>query len=91
MNITTSRGSYQIIQTVKNQDELLILANWMDLARLFDSKRIFLVNKKESLFGIYLCKQECAQKLFELIKNIDYKDWDHLNLDNENLMGKITA
>ncbi len=91
MNITTSRVSYQIIQTVKNEDELLILSNWTGLAQLFDSKRIFLVNKNESIFGIYVCKQECAQKLFELIKNIDYKDWDHLNLDKENFSNKKTA
>ncbi len=91
MKISTSIGTYKIIQTIRNQDELLILSSWESLARLFKSQRIFLVNKKESIFGTYLGKQECAETLLELVKKIDYRDWDQLNLKKDNFLGNIMA
>lgn len=91
MKISTSFGTYKIIQTLRNHDELLILSRWDSLTRLFDSEKIFLVNPKESIFGAYLGKQECASTLLELIKHIDYRDWDHLDLDKESFFGKILA
>jgi hypothetical protein len=91
MKISTSFGTYKIIQTLRNQDELLILSKWDSLTRLFDREKIFLVNPKESIFGTYMGKQECAIALLELIKHIDYRDWDHLDLEKENFFGKIMA
>jgi hypothetical protein len=81
MKISSINGSFKIIQTVKNRDELLVLGSWLDLVKVFDSGRIFCVEKKEGLFGIYLCKQECAELMAHLIQNIDYHEWEDFNMD----------
>lgn len=91
MDITCTYGAYKIIQTIKNRDELLILSEWGSLNRLFESSRIFLINKKKALFGVYLCKQECAQKIIDLMENIDYQDWDQLKPDSVHFLGSFIA
>ncbi|GAB2476987.1 hypothetical protein [Algoriphagus taiwanensis] len=81
MNISSLNGTFKIIQTVKNQDELLVLGSWADLIKIFDSKRTFCVDKQKGLFGIYLCKQECADLLAYLVQNIDYHEWEDFSLE----------
>ncbi|UZD21969.1 hypothetical protein PBT90_00665 [Algoriphagus halophytocola] len=81
MKISSQTGNFKIIQTIKNRDELLVLGSWRDLIKVFASQRIFLVNKKESLFGLYLCKQECADFVYQIIQEINYCEWDAINLD----------
>ena len=76
MKINTSSGNFTIIQTRKNQDELLILGSWSDIVRHFGSTRVFLINSAKSSFGIYVCKQECAEFMSQLIKNMDSNDWE---------------
>ena len=81
MKISSCQGEFKVIQTIKNRDELLVLGSWKDLVRLFDSSRTFLVNKNESLFGLYLCKQECAEFINKIIQDIDYHEWEDFKID----------
>lgn len=81
MKISTSNGDFKIIQTVKNQDELLILGSWSDIVKNFESTRAFLVNKSEGLFGIYVCKQECNDFLSNLLFSIDYNEWEDFKME----------
>jgi hypothetical protein len=81
MKITSSKGNFKIIQTKKNQDELLILGTWMDIVRHFGSTRAFLINREESSFGIYVCKQECAEFMSKLIQDLDSNDWEDFSMD----------
>jgi hypothetical protein len=83
MKITSSKGNFTIIQTKKNHDELLVLGSWMDIVRQFGSSRAFLINQKESSFGIYVCKQECAEFMSKLIQDMDCNDWQDFTVDFE--------
>lgn len=76
MKITTTFGTFKIIQLESDKDELLIVSSWSTLVRFFESKRVFRVNQNESEFGVYVCKQECAELLTCLIKVIDTNDID---------------
>ncbi|MCE7055128.1 hypothetical protein LZF95_10615 [Algoriphagus sp. AGSA1] len=80
MRISSLKGNFKVIQTIKNRDELLVLGSWSDLIRVFDSSRAFLVNNQESLFGIFLCKQECVDFLAKIIQEIDYHEWEDFTL-----------
>ena len=80
MKISSLQGDFKVIQTIKNRDELLVLGYWKDLVSKFESSRAFLVNRNESLFGIYLCKQECVEFLNRIIQDIDYHEWDGLKV-----------
>lgn len=88
MNIECTFGKFKIIQTVADHEELLILSKWDSLKFFFASSRIFLVNQKDAVFGVYLNKKECIETIGELIKNINYKDWDHLHLESDQLIVK---
>lgn len=81
MKISSLKGDFKVIQTMKNRDELLLLGAWKDLVRMFDSNRTFLVNKSESLFGIYLCKQECAEFIRKIIQDIDYHECEDFKIE----------
>lgn len=81
MKVISSKGNFKIIQTKKNQDELLILGTWMDIVRHFGSTRAFLINLEESSFGIYVCKQECAEFMSKLIQDLDSNDWEDFSMD----------
>ena len=91
MKISSLNGSFKIIQTVKNQDELLVLGTWADLVKIFDSKRTFCVDKKEGLFGIYVCKQECAELMAYLVQNIDYHEWEDFTIDKVSTSSRFLA
>mgnify|MGYP006205758671 CR=1 FL=1 len=91
MKISSLNGSFKIIQTVKNQDELLVLGSWSDLVKIFDSKRTFCVNRKDGLFGIYLCKQECADLMVYLVQHIDYHEWEDFALEKVAPPSRILA
>lgn len=81
MKITCSKGNFKIIQTRVNQDELLVLGTWSDIVRHFGSTRAFLINRKESSFGVYVCKQECSEFMSKLIQDIDSNDWEEFTID----------
>jgi hypothetical protein len=81
MKIASSKGNFKIIQTKINQDELLVLGSWSDIVRHFGSTRAFLINREQSSFGIYVCKQECAEFMSKLIQDLDTNDWEDLTLD----------
>ncbi|MEP1257836.1 hypothetical protein [Algoriphagus sp.] len=81
MKISSLQGDFKVIQTIKNRDEVLVLGSWKDLVRMFDSSRTFLVNKSEALFGIYLCKQECAEFMNKIIQDIDYHEWEDFKIE----------
>ncbi|SFO19268.1 hypothetical protein SAMN04488519_104235 [Algoriphagus ornithinivorans] len=81
MKISSAVGEFKILQTVKNRDELLVLGSWNDLVRLFDSSRTFLVNRTENLFGLYLCKQECADFLTKILQQIDNQDSEDFRIE----------
>jgi hypothetical protein len=53
------------------------LGFWSDIVKYFGSTRFFLVNQKESSFGIYVCKQESA----ELIQTMNSKDLKDFTMD----------
>jgi hypothetical protein len=91
MKITSSKGNFKIIQTIKNRDELLILGSWTDITKQFESKRTFLVNKAEGLFGIYICKQECQEFINHLMMDIDYNEWEDFRLDEVSSMNRYLA
>ncbi|MCH7405373.1 hypothetical protein [Belliella aquatica] len=91
MEITCTFGSFKIMQTMENKDELLIISKWKSLSKVFGSSRIFMINKEDSIFGVYVCKQECAETLIELIKSIDYRDWDHFKISNEIFSTRLLA
>ena len=74
-----------------NKDELLVLGSWKDLVRIFDSSRAFLIDKSNSLFGIYLCKQECAEFLNKLIHDIDCNEWEDFRVEKSTLQNQIQA
>ncbi|WP_075350140.1 hypothetical protein [Algoriphagus marinus] len=88
MKITSSHGNFKIIQTIKNRDELLVLASWSNLVKQFGSERIFLINEKDSLFGIYICKQECSDFMSKMIQNIDYHEWEDFKMDFSSIHNK---
>lgn len=83
MNIHCTFGMFKIIQSVSNEDELLVLSGWESLKKLFEENRIFLVNNNDAVFGVYLAKKECLDAMGVMIKNIDYRDWDHLKLEKD--------
>lgn len=91
MKISSRSGNFKIIQTIKNRDELLVLGSWSDLSKIFASQRIFLVNKNESLFGLYLCKQECADFVYQIIQEINYCEWDAINLESQDFPNHYRA
>jgi hypothetical protein len=91
MKISSLSGSFKIIQTVKDQDELLVLGSWSDLVKVFDSKRTFCINSKDGVFGIYLCKQECADLMLYLIQHIDYHEWEDFTLEKSSIPFFIQA
>ncbi|SFT74515.1 hypothetical protein SAMN04489724_1979 [Algoriphagus locisalis] len=91
MKISSLQGDFKVIQTIKNRDELLVLGSWKDLVRMFDSNRTFLVNRNESLFGIYLCKQECAEFMNKIIQEIDYHEWEDFKIDKPSFNNQFHA
>ncbi|MEB2779453.1 hypothetical protein [Algoriphagus persicinus] len=91
MKISCLQGDFKIIQTIKNRDELLVLGSWKNLVRIFDSSRTFLVNKSESLFGIYLCKQECAEFMNKIIQDIDYHEWEDFKIEKPTYHNQFQA
>jgi L-rhamnose mutarotase len=81
MKITSSQGNYKVIQTIKNRDELLVLGSWTNLVKQFGSERTFLLDQENSVFGIYICKQECSNFMSKLIQDIVCQEWEDLKLD----------
>ncbi|MEN2281746.1 hypothetical protein AAGF08_06365 [Algoriphagus sp. SE2] len=91
MKITSPKGNFKIIQTIKNRDELLILGSWTDIVGQFESDRTFLVNKAEGLFGIYLSKQECNEFINQLMMAIDYNEWEDFRLEEVSSFNRYIA
>jgi hypothetical protein len=91
MKISSLQGNFKVIQTIKNRDELLVLGSWKDLVRIFDSSRTFLVNKNESLFGIYLCKKECAEFMNKIIQDIEYHEWEDFKVEKSIYINQFQA
>lgn len=83
MKISSNFGDFKIIQTIQNKDQLLVIGTWADLVKFFDSARTFLVNKPKRLFGLYICKQECAEFLVKLLQNLDHKEYEKLNMESD--------
>ena len=81
MKISSSKGNFNITQTKKNRDELLVLGDWSDITRHFGGNRTFLVNRKDAVFGVYMCKQECAEFMSKLIQEIGFNDLEYFNAD----------
>lgn len=88
MKITCTQVAYKNIQ---NRAKLLILAEDENLSLLVESKEIFLINKKRSIFGVYLCKQRCGQTTVNSMKNIDYRDWDQFKPDTNPFLRSFIA
>lgn len=91
MVIQCTFGKFKIIQTVSKKDQMLILSSWESLKNLFDIGRVFLVNKRDAVFGVYLGRNECLEKIHEMLKNVDYKDWDYLHMDQEHFLIRPNA
>lgn len=91
MKITSPKGNFKIIQTIKNRDELLILGSWNDIVNQFESDRTFLVNKSEALFGIYLSKKECNEFINQLMMSIDYNEWEDFRMEEVSSFNRYIA
>lgn len=91
MKITSPKGNFKIIQTIKNRDELLILGSWNDIVGQFESDRTFLVNRTEGLFGIYLSKQECNEFINQLMMSIDYNEWEDFRMEEVSSFNRYIA
>ena len=91
MNIQCGFGKFKIIQSVSDKDELLVLSKWESLKHLFEASRIFMIDKRDAVFGVYLKKRECLEAINQMLKNIDYKDWDHLQVDQEQVFFRSNA
>jgi hypothetical protein len=50
-----------------------------------------MIDKRDAVFGVYLKKRECLEAINEMLKNIDYKDWDHLQVDQEQVFYRSNA
>jgi hypothetical protein len=91
MNIHCTFGIFKIIQSVSNEDELLVLSEWESLKNCLKPSRIFLVNNNDAVLGFISAKKECLDAMNEMIKNIDYRDWDHLKLEKDHFYVRSNA
>ncbi len=85
MWITSLNGSISVVQSKQDVDQLLIKARHKnDLSRLFDEKRINQMEGEEAFqYYALVCKQEFADTMIKMIKEIDYSNFEmellHLN------------
>lgn len=89
MKISSTFGDFKITQSISKSDELLMLSDWESLIRIFDSKRVFMVNSKDRVFGVYLGRQECAEVFCKFLKNIELLELDTLNIENTTLFERV--
>ncbi|EPA00061.1 hypothetical protein A33Q_0229 [Indibacter alkaliphilus LW1] len=89
MKISSTFGDFKIIQSISKSDELLMMSDWESLVRIFDSKRVFMVSKKDRVFGAYLGRQECSEIFCKLLKNIELLDLDSVSIENTTLFERV--
>ena len=76
MWIASTHGFISIIQHRNLRDTLLVKARTVnDLKTLFDSNRILKTGDADYLYMVLVNKQELANILVKMIKNIDYFDF----------------
>lgn len=75
--ITSTSGFLSVVNCPADGDHVLVRAkNKTDLSRLFDERRIQLIEHENFKYGISICKQEFADTLVKMIKCIDYTNFE---------------
>ncbi len=91
MIVTSLYGTYSIVNCGKDQDQLLVRAKSKEeLTRIFDGKRVLKSEGSEYEFYLSMCKQEFANALIMMVKDIDYGDFEQItsnsNISPNNVM-----
>ncbi|MDN3671024.1 hypothetical protein QWY93_17050 [Echinicola jeungdonensis] len=77
MWIRSIHGAISVVHATQSPDHLFIKAkNKAELSRLFDEHRIMVDEGDQLKYGISICKQEFADTLIKMIKEIDYYDFN---------------
>jgi hypothetical protein len=82
MIITSSYGIFSIVNSIKDQDQLLVRSESKEeLVRIFDEKRVLQSENQKFGFYVPMCKQEFANTLIMLVKEINYGDFEKYTSD----------
>lgn len=77
MIINSLYGTFSINSSEKDQDKLIVKSDMKEsLMRIFDSKRIFHSEIDGSSYFVTLCKQEFADSVIMMIKEVNYSDFN---------------
>lgn len=77
MFIQTENGDFLIEKDLDKPDYVRIKTNSREeLERFFGSVEITFTNRKEYPYQIFACKQEIANALILMLKEIEYSDFD---------------
>lgn len=83
MLIQTINGDFLIERNLKKADCLTIKTNSKEeMQRFFGSCEIISTSDSEFPFQVCTCKQEFANALILMVKEIEYQDFKHLNSFN---------
>ena len=79
MIIQTIQAEYLISSLPEKKDFICIKSNnQAELARLFGSEKVKKSDETDWQFEVYSCRQEFANSLILLVKEIDYKNVQRL-------------
>lgn len=77
MVITSLHGTFSIIASEKDQDQLFVRSNVKrELSSVFGEKRVSNYAGEGFEFCVSICKQEFANTLIMMVKEVNYSDLD---------------
>ncbi len=77
MWIRSIYGAISVVHAPQSPDHLFIKAKEKaELSRLFDEHRIMVHEGDQLKYSVSICKQEFADTLIKMIKEIDYTDFN---------------
>lgn len=92
MVIESLHGIFTIVTNEINHDQLLVRAkNKEELMRIFDEKRICRCTEEQNDYCVQMCKQEFANTLIMMIKEINYSDFNKVLFEINNVSSKVLA
>ena len=92
MLINSLQGIFSIVISETNPDKLEVRSNdKASLSRVFDNKRILERANVDFKFYVSISKQEFANTLIMMIKEIDYPDFDKLLSEIDSSRGRFLA
>ncbi|MDO9552800.1 hypothetical protein [Rhodonellum sp.] len=75
MVITSLHGTFSIIASEKDQDQLFVRSNEKkELSNVFGEKRVLDYEGESFDFFVPICKQEFANTLIMMVKEVNYSD-----------------